>query len=137
SSSVPQAASEASVGRFLPVVIFLACIVAGCGKRSSNGAQVQGTVYLHGVPLEGGTIVFIPDAERGGSGPIGHAEIRAGGAYTLHALEGTGLAPGWHRVTIAGASNHPLPARYSDPELSGLEREVTSEKVNIIDIRLE
>jgi hypothetical protein len=121
----------------LPVAILLACLAAGCGKGSPGGAHVQGTVYYRGVPLEAGTIVFIPDVERGGSGPIGHAEIRPGGAFTLRTDEGTGLAPGWHRVTIAGAGNRPLPARYSDPELSGLEREVTAEKVNIIDIRLE
>jgi hypothetical protein len=120
------------------VVLLLALLAAGCGKGSSKPAHVQGTVYYHGVPLQGGTIVFTPDADRGGSGPIAHAEIRPGGAYTLRTEEGPGVPAGWHRVTVApGGSGVALPPRYCDPELSGLEREVKPDSVNIIDIRLD
>ena len=74
---------------------------------------------------------------RGGSGPVAFAEIRADGSYTLLTDGENGAVPGWHRITIAVNPPQTLPSRYSDPELSALQREVKPDTVNLLDSRLD
>jgi hypothetical protein len=121
-------------------------VVAGCGHAPAALAPVSGRVYYQGKPLAGGTIVFTPDPERGGSGPLAFAEIQADGGFTLRTGSEFGAAAGWHRVTVAAAPSPasvpaarggPLPAKYSDPEQSGLRHEVKAGRTNTIDIRLD
>ena len=129
--------------------LFLAALaVLGCGQGESM-TPVHGRVFFHGQPLPGGTIVFTPDAERGGRGPLAYGEIGGDGRYSLHTGDKLGTNPGWYRVTIApptlaaapGQAVAPpaveLPRKYSDPEQSGLLREVQPGKVGEQDFHLE
>ncbi len=123
------------------LILFLAL---GCdGERGVSApwlARVHGKVYRQGVPLQGGTIVFIPDAGRGGEGPLARAEIQPDGTYTLRTGDAHGAVPGFHRVTVLATDQPgaaPLSRKYRDPELSGLEREVKPGQDNTINFDLE
>jgi hypothetical protein len=110
---------------------------AGCGSRETERTPVSGQVLYRGRPLAGGTIVFTPDPERGGRGPLALGEIDADGRYTLRTGDQPGAVPGWHRVTVAAAdSEAALPRRYRDPDLAGLERQVLAGQANVIDLKL-
>jgi hypothetical protein len=116
--------------------------LCGCGPGGEETVPVRGTVYFQDRPLAGGTIVFTPDPERGGRGPLGLGEIHPDGTYTLTTEGRFGAVVGWHRVTIAPAKSDPppdvpLPRRYSDPEGSDLSREVVPGKANTFDFHLE
>jgi hypothetical protein len=119
---------------------------SSCGQQAKQREIVQGHVTYRGAALPGGTIVFTPDVERGGDGPLAVAEIKADGSYSLKTGSEPGAAYGPYRVTIASeapavpdASKQAtvLPQIYSDPEKSGLKREVNAGKVNIIDFNLD
>ena len=71
-----------------------ACLLArpGCGSSTDGLQPVHGRVYYRGTPLAGGTIVFTPDPDRGGAGPLAYAEIGAMGT-TSSAPTSTGSAP--------------------------------------------
>ena len=127
----------------------LALAVFGCG-RDDKLTPVHGQVFYRGQPLAGGTIVFAPDPERGGHGPLACGEIGSDGRYTLHTDQTAGAVPGWHRVTVAppsppappGQTAMPtpsidLPRKYSDPEQSGLLREIKAGKIAEQDFHLE
>jgi hypothetical protein len=108
-------------------------LVSGCGPHYGN---VSGKVTYKGKPLAGGTITFFDSANR--SVP---ANINSDGTFTA-----TKVASGQARVTVsapmninfagadgkgktvsADAKNAPqLPAKYSDPEKSGITYDVTS-----------
>jgi hypothetical protein len=111
---------------------------------------VRGKVTFRGVPLHTGSIVYAPHGQRGGAGPLARAEIQPDGSYILFTGDKPGAVAGWHRITViaveaaAAAPGEPLalprlllPARYGDPELSGLSREVTAGRENRIDFNLE
>jgi hypothetical protein len=122
--------------------------VLGCGQDEER-MPVHGRVFFHDRPLPGGTIVFTPDPERGGRGPLACGEIDADGRYTLHTGDKLGAVPGWHRITIAPPSppvvpGQPisppviaLPRKYSHPEHSGLLREVQPGKSSEQDFHLD
>jgi hypothetical protein len=113
-------------------------LAAGCGPGGTERVPVRGQVLYCGQPLTGGTIVFTPDAERGGRGPLALGEIDAEGHYTLRTGDNPGAVPGWHRITVAAAgSEPPLPRRYRDPEHSGLCRQVLPDRPNVIDLSLD
>ncbi len=117
---------------------------AGCGG-GDQPLPVRGTVYFKDVPLSGGTIVFIPDEERGGRGPMARAEIGPDGNFELRTDDAAGAVAGWHRVTVAGPAPPPhdgpqgawLPTKYRDPELSGLSCLVRPGEDNRFEFRLE
>jgi hypothetical protein len=123
----------------------------GCGPDEPALAPVSGRVFYKGAPLPGGSIVFTPDADKGGGGPLARGEVRPDGTYTLTTDGRPGAAPGWHRVTIvsvAPARDKPagsgfadveslLPRRYAAPDLSGLERLVKPGEENAIDFHLD
>jgi hypothetical protein len=127
-------------------LLSIGCLLlnCGCGSETDSLVPVRGKVYYKGMPLSGGTIVFAPDAVRGGSGPVACGEIKPDGSYQLKTDDMPGAVPGWHRVTIvsvesdgSGASRSLLPAKYRDPDLSGLEGEVKPERGNDIDFHLD
>jgi hypothetical protein len=119
--------------------------VGGCGDPTSSLAPVSGVVYFRGSPLNGGSIVFTPDPERGGRGPLAFARIEADGRFVLHTGSKPGAVPGWHRITIkafppaesGAAPAAALPAKYSDPDQSGESREVKAEVANRLDFHLD
>lgn len=128
--------------------VLLGLAVSGCG-RDEKLTPVHGQVFYQGRPLAGGTIVFAPDPERGGHGPLACGEIGPDGRYTLHTGQEPGVIPGWHRVTIAppspaapGSTAAPmppidLPGKYRHPEQSGLLREVKAGKLVEYDFHLD
>jgi len=116
----------------------LLALLAGCGRPEAKLAPVQGRVFYRGRPLAGGTIVFTPDADRGGSGPLACGEVGPDGHYTLRTGAEPGAVPGWHKITVAGArGDRLLPRKYSDPEGSGQGREVKAGQANALDLQLE
>jgi hypothetical protein len=129
----------------------LLALSAGCGHHGAPAlAPVAGRVNYRGRPLASGTIVFIPDAVRGASGDLACAAIQPDGTYRIKTGNNPGAAPGWHRVTVVAVQNTPvapgqrpilpfslLPAKYQDPELSGLRCEVLPAKENTINFNLE
>jgi hypothetical protein len=120
--------------------LLLLLMLLGCGQDEKL-TPVRGHVFYHGQPLKGGTIVFTPDAERGGRGPLAWGEIEADGRYTLHTGDKPGVVSGWHRISIAPPSPSPasveLPRKYGDPEQSGLLREIQAGKLNEHDFYLQ
>jgi hypothetical protein len=133
----------------LPAALLLS--VVGCGQENPALEAVRGRVYYQGTPLAGGTIVFTPDADKGGRGPFARGEIRPDGSYTLASEGQPGAATGWHRVTIVSvqaATDKPigtafadvrslLPRKYAAPDLSGLEGCVRPGEENVIDFHLD
>ena len=118
-------------------LVLLTLAVFGCGQDEKL-TPVRGQVFYHGKPLAGGTIVFTPDVERGGHGPLACGEIGPDGRYTLRTGDAPGIVPGWHRVTIAPPRPaDELPRKYSDPEQSGLLREIKAGVAGEQDFHLE
>jgi hypothetical protein len=122
------------------LLLVLLATSAGCGGGADELAPVAGQVFYRGQPLTGGTIVFAPDPERGGRGPLALGAIGPDGRYSLRSDARYGAVPGWHRITIAPGdtpTEPPLPGHYSDPEHSGLSREVRAGQPNVIDLHLD
>jgi hypothetical protein len=124
------------------VLGLLLLLAVGCGGSTDERAEVLGRVFYRGKPVEGGTVVFAPDASRGGSGPLASAEIQPDGRYRLTTGDKSGAVPCWHRVTIApagpaGTATPALPPRYRDPDLSGQCHEVKPGRENTIDLNLD
>jgi hypothetical protein len=122
----------------------------GCGSQTAPLLPVRGRVTFRGVPLHTGSIVYAPYAERGATGPLARGIIQPDGTYVLHTGDKLGAVAGWHRITILAVEVPPLsagqsfaisrlllPARYGDPELSGLSREVLAGRENQFDFNLE
>lgn len=134
----------------LAFVLLATLNLTGCGGTSDGPAAATGKVSYRGQPLPHGTIVFTPDAVRGGTGLPVRAEIQPDGSYRLKTADAAGMPPGWYRVTVAAvdtASPAPgmpfagprslLPVKYRDPEQSGLLCEVKAGKENAINFNLE
>jgi hypothetical protein len=139
---------EFRISTFLVLVgLFL---VAGCEGRAPSQAPVSGKVFYQNQPLPRGTIVFVPDADRGNNGPLAQGSIQAGGSYAIQTEGKPGAMPGWYRVTVIavestsggfsrGLSSAPrslVPERYRDPQLSDLACEVKACQENGINFNL-
>ncbi len=122
---------------------------ASCEGGTASLAPVSGRVSYQNQPLPRGTIVFVPDADRGNNGPLAQGTIQAGGSYTVQTEGKPGAAPGWYRVTViaveapagysAARSSAPrslVPERYRDPQLSDLTCEVKAGQENGINFNL-
>jgi len=121
-------------------VLLLVLFALGCGTDATERALVRGTVRYRGQRLTSGSVVFVPNLDRGTPNEMAIGEIKPDGSYQLSgSVNSTGLAPGWYRVTIASgstprsASGLTLPDKYRDPSRSGLEREVQLGRENVID----
>lgn len=140
----------------LPYALVLSLVVGGCQPETPPVAVVRGKVTYQGAPVPTGLIVFVPDPTRGGAGPMARGDIQPDGSYRLRLWEGEGpgrdgAVVGWHRITLhavepprgtaeSGPGIAPrsyLPARYRDPELSGLVREVRPGVENVLDFDLD
>src|SRR2546430_11681591 len=73
---------------------------AGCEGGAAPLAPVSGKVFYQNQPLPRGTIVFVPDADRGNNGPLAQGTIQPGGNYTVQTEGKAGALPGWYRVTV-------------------------------------
>src|SRR3954470_23451979 len=91
------------------VLLFCLASLYGCDHSESPPAltRVSGTVSYQDRPLQGGTIVFIPDQERGTTGSLIHADIQLNGAFSLRTGTQDGVAPGTYRVTVRPAEAAP------------------------------
>ena len=132
-------------------LVLLVGFLPGCWEKSVATTSVHGHVYFHDRPLNRGTIVFAPDAERGAKGELAKAEIQPDGSYVLLGKNAAPIAPGWHRVTIlaleaatsSGAVENfreprsLIPDRYRDPNLSDIAVEVIPDQENIKDFHLD
>jgi hypothetical protein len=120
-------------------IALLGWMLPSCDGEPPSPVPVRGKVYYRNAPLRGGILVFTPDPLLNGDGPMSHAEIQADGTYTLRTENSLGAIPGRHRVTVTTLPESPLqlPARYGDPEKSGLHFDVKPGRENIIDIYLE
>lgn len=125
-------------------LVFIGCGLGllsaiGCSRSGPTIARVEGIVTLDGKPLSAGRVTFWPEAGRSGSGWIDED-----GTYTVGTLrEFDGAVVGRHKVSVTAASKaptgppdfdrdgpargwprSPIPARYSNPDSSGLGFEV-------------
>ncbi|MFO0928805.1 MAG: hypothetical protein U0736_17590 [Gemmataceae bacterium] len=112
-------------------------LLAGCSSSTAPLASVQGQVRFRGRPVAGGTIVFTPDEQRGGRGPIACARLDDDGRFRLTSDGRQGAVAGWHRITVAGTGAFHLPGELLDPELSGQRFEVRSDQPNLCNLELE
>jgi hypothetical protein len=120
------------------VTALLALAALGCGDRPAAPlAGVRGLVTFRGAPLPGGLVVFTPDDEYGGRGACATGTIGPDGRYTLATDGAAGVAPGKHRVTVAGPDGWRLPDRLLDPLSSKLKADVVAGRENVVDLELQ
>jgi hypothetical protein len=129
----------------LVVVSVALSVVAGCQQRSKLPpiAVTTGLVTLDGKPLDGGTVTFIPDSEKGTTGPTGVSEIDKSGHYRIITAKQNGAIVGFHKVRVVSLdSTKPgnpwrIPILYDTPEESGLAAEVKAGQTNDIPLALK
>lgn len=119
----------------------LAAVAAGCSNGGVKKVTVDGTVSYKGVPVPSGILRVV-----GEGGDFATTPIRADGTFTL-----TDVVPGAVRVGImeapqsAGSSSDgktgpaarpvPLPAKYKDPQNSGLQYTVVEGQPLVIELK--
>ena len=118
--------------RAAPLLLLL---LAGCGGPAAL-SPAKGQVKWRGRPLAGGTIVFVPDAERGNRGPLAVSAVASDGTFVMQTDGKPGCVPGWHRVTVLSRGSG-LPTRYRDPELSGQHVEIKPGTPNQCEVNLD
>jgi hypothetical protein len=143
--------SQKSEIRFILLSLLVSsfCFAAGCDGTNPSLAPVSGKVFYQNQPLPRGTIVFVPDADRGNNGPLAQGSIQAGGSYAIQTEGKPGALPGWYRVTVISVENASgfsgsvssvprslVPERYRDPQLSDLTCEVKAGQDNGINFNL-
>jgi hypothetical protein len=123
----------------------LPAVLAGCSSQSDGLAPVQGIVTYQGKPLENALVVFIPETPN----LLPASDLTDGsGRYELMTkVPGDGASIGKHRVTVTARGPEKtspgqeiglpeikveagpllIPARYSNPDSSGLTAEVKPE----------
>jgi hypothetical protein len=136
-------------GAFRIGIVYLALTaIGGCGKSKPADTVVRGQILYRGDPVSGGLIVFAPNPDRGSDGPVLTATLQDDGSFTLATPDGKPIPAGWYRIAVApkaGSVRVPtaerpypgLPAKYRNPSLSGLEREIKAEADNVVCFDLE
>lgn len=120
-ASVVVAAILIAVGSFL---------VTGCGKSQMPVTKVKGTVEVDGKTLTSGNVLFRPE-----KGPIASGTIQPDGTFVLTTYpDRDGAVRGTHKVAVTSYEEPEgdasqgelalgrslLPARYADPDSSGI-----------------
>ena len=121
---------------------FLLGFVAGCGKSGPQMVPVNGNVTLDGSPVNGASVMFLPDKGRpaqGNTDAQGHFSLNSipGGAgaelgkyqVTVTLTKHTGVTAGADGLESGPASGpvkveYLVPQKYSDPKTSGITIEV-------------
>lgn len=128
------------------MLCYLACS-QGCGK-SYDGPQlveVGGQVTFSGGPIEGATVIFVPD-DSGSQRRAAQAVTDANGQFKLYSMVGSdndfvpGIPQGTYKVRISKRLESPtgerlppknlLPKKYAATKTSGLVAEVTENQEN-------
>lgn len=99
--------------RSSPVALAMALLI-GCNS-GPRLVSVSGTVTVDGRPVEGATLVFVPDPSNK-QGLAGSGVTDAKGNYTGMTEGRPGLVPGGYRVMIAKAPSDPakIPPEFED-----------------------
>ena len=126
----------------LPVVLtLLLSSLSGCGGKP---AKVSGTVSVDGVPLNQGTVSYVP----AGGGLRAVAQIESDGSYKVRTNREMGLEIGEYKVAVSSrevikpeGGGLPMPGKYLAPQRYGRietsDLQYTVEKgSNVIDIEL-
>lgn len=128
----------------------LVVVAGGCGGGVDlpNRAKVSGKVTLDSQPINRGTVIFTPDNSRGTTGPPAYGQIGPDGKYELTTDRsgpgGDGAVVGFHKVAVQAREDVApgeiakllVPARYEDPDRSGLTGEVKAVQTNEINLEL-
>ena len=133
--------------RRLSLVVWLAAVswLVGCGSGELETAPVSGTVTFDGQLLTHGTVIFTPTHGRAGQG-----DIDGNGRYTIGTYsdsDGAIAGPNKVSVIVREASHDTgfeedveiqfsVPARYANPNTSGIMVEVKPGEDNTADITL-
>jgi hypothetical protein len=114
-------------------------VTSDSGKQTSD--NVSGTITFDGKPLEGATIVLLPN-----DGTRVIIRGKTDGRYSLKTESGEArISAGTYGVSISktlppsdndGVIKHLIPPKYSTPETSGLTVQIVAPGVNIFDFAL-
>lgn len=102
-------------------IVLSVCSLTGCGSRGPRVEFVDGIVLLDGEPLDGATVFFIPNAERGETptGLSAAGRTKVDGTFQLNASAGApagaGTAIGTYAVAVVKQQGPPIP----EPDASG------------------
>jgi len=107
----------------------------GCGESGPSAVAVSGKVTVDGTIWTKGAVRFVPDAEKGNTSTReGTGTIGTDGKYAVSILGKPGAPLGWYKVSVSSgeipdsanpkASKPPFPARFGEPDKSGLQVEV-------------
>lgn len=118
----------------LPLLVVLICL-AGC-KKGPARASVSGEVKYRGKPLPSGTVTFVGQAVESGNiqngrytierATVGPVKVAVSTPVPASALQTKQKVPG-KTMEASTAEVVTVPAKYSDPEKSGLTYTVTPE----------
>jgi hypothetical protein len=123
-------------------VLVAACALAfaaGCSGPKEAMLPVAGTITVNKQPLASGTVVFLPDPDKGNLDKRqarGRIDAEHPGAYRLTTDDQDGAPAGWYRVTVFAlkpAKSTVTPAewladqKYTDEKTSGLSVEVVKD----------
>ncbi len=116
------------------------CLPAGCAPGYPEASPVVGRVTVNGEPLGSGEVQFLSS-----DGLVATGRVEPDGSYRLTTFQpDDGAMPGSHQVSVKSQQStglgidslfEPVPARYADPETSGLTASVT-DGMNQIDLPL-
>jgi len=124
-------------------ILFGTLVLAGCGEGLPPTVPVSGQVSWQGKPLGSGRIVFYPqEIAEGLSRRPAIAELDRQGRFQLSTFRtGDGVVPGAYHVCVFSYTSDQttaeddvsipetiwrIPARYGDPQQSGLTAEIPS-----------
>lgn len=134
--------------RFTPIISSLylpaLLILSGCGQAKVSGrpelAKVSGTVTFKQEPVEGATVIFVPQGHSNAAVSMTDAK----GNFTLQSFDpGDGAALGTYQVIVKKVEidgekeRHLLPEKYSLSDKSGLMAEVKAEGKNVFSFELK
>jgi hypothetical protein len=120
----------------LPALALVALVFAGCGEEENRVKThtVRGKLTDGSKPLAHAQVVFHPVGGTAES-PKPHGKTDANGEYTLTTYDGNDGAPAgqykvsvelWKTVSADAGPVNQLPAKFADPDKSGLTATVTA-----------
>jgi hypothetical protein len=101
----------------------------GC-QRGPTFVEVNGTVRLNGKPLAGVQVQFLPDPQRGTTGPRSTAVTDDNGSYSLASDdERPGAMVGIHRVLVSDLIDYGMP-HVKRKEMDRIDPKLLQEKAS-------